>query len=89
MPSESELSNEFFIPEKLDEYMLCRGKGRIVFDENAYTLRYLDHPLDSTSVRTVTDFFFVSDSVGVSSVSVLPMRFRSSDHDPVILHAVL
>lgn len=84
VPSGDELTNAFFVPEVLDEEVLCRGR-RVYFDGDSKTLRYLDHPLDSMSVRTVTDFFLVSDSLRVLDVSALELGFRNSDHEPVLV----
>lgn len=85
VPSGRELTNEFFVPEKLDEEVLCGDSGRIVYDGSSFTLRYLDHPLDSASVRTVTDFFYVSDSISVNGIKAIATGFRNTDHEPVLM----
>ena len=37
---------------------------------------------------TLTDFFLVSPGVRVLSVRTLPLGFRSSDHNPVVMSVV-
>ena len=34
---------------------------------------------------TLTDFFLLSGGIRVLSVETLPLGFRASDHDPVLL----
>ena len=85
IPTAAELSNPNFVPQPID-YKGFRRVGRFVYDETKPSLRYLDHPFDpDSSVQTLTDFFFVSPQIEVLSIETLPLKFRWSDHNPVVM----
>lgn len=92
-PTREELSNPYFVPEAAEQSLVGED-FRFVFDPSHPTLRYLDRPYaampESASaagpkLTTLTDFFLVSKGVRVLSVETLPLGFRSSDHNPVLL----
>lgn len=87
-PSTEELSNEYFIPQKVDE-TLFGEKFRFAFDAQTPSLRYLDHVWASTDTprpcTTLTDFFLLASSIKILSVETLPLEFKWSDHNPVLL----
>ena len=87
-PSAEESSNPHFSTVRLDESLLS-PYGNIAYDSQAKTLRHLDRPYGPGSVLTVTDYFYVSDGIHVDSVKVTDLRFRNSDHQPVLLKATL
>ena len=64
---------------------------RFAYDPARPTLRYLDRPYVPSRAgmerptTTLTDFFLLSGGIRVLSVETLPLGFRSSDHDPVLL----
>lgn len=92
-PSEEELSNEYFVPQKVDE-TLFGEKFRFVFDARTPSLRYLDHVWagnnnESRPCTTLTDFFLLSSPLKILSVETLPLGFRSSDHNPVLLRIAM
>ena len=83
-PSAEELSDPHFTTVALDTSLL-RGTGHIAWDSSAKTLRHLNTVYGPESVLTVTDYFYVSDSIKADSVKALNLSFRNSDHQPVIL----
>ena len=89
-PSEQELSNRFFVPQAVDSSLIGPG-FRFAYDPARPTLRYLDRPYVPSQAgterpaTTLTDFFLLSGGIRVLSVETLPLGFRSSDHDPVLL----
>ena len=89
-PSEEELSNRFFVPQAVDSSLIGPG-FRFAYDPARPTLRYLDRPYVPSRAgmerptTTLTDFFLLSGGIRVLSVETLPLGFRSSDHDPVLL----
>ena len=83
-PSAEELSDPHFTTVALDTSLL-RGTGHIAWDPSAKTLRHLNTVYGPESVLTVTDYFYVSDSIKADSVKALNLSFRNSDHQPVIL----
>ena len=88
IPSAAELSNPYFVPQQIDG-RLFRRAGRFVYDAQHPSLRYLDRPFRAdSSVRTLTDFFFVSPGIEVLSIETLPLDFHSSDHNPVVMKIV-
>ena len=95
-PSPEELSNEFFVPQAVDSQVFGPG-FRFAYDDSAPSLRYLDAPWTPVPEdgeprqrpqTTLTDFFLVSPGVRVLSVRTLPLGFRSSDHNPVVMRVV-
>lgn len=85
IPTADELSNPNFVPQQIDNRMF-RRIGRFVYDEKEPSLRYLDRPFDpDSSVRTLTDFFFVSPQIEVLSIETVPLEFCWSDHNPVVM----
>ena len=89
-PSEEELSNRFFVPQAVDSSLIGPG-FRFAYDPARPTLRYLNRPYVPSRAgmerptTTLTDFFLLSGGIRVLSVETLPLGFRSSDHDPVLL----
>ena len=83
-PSAEELSDPHFTTVALDTSLL-RGTGHIAWDPSAKTLRHLNTVYGPESVLTVTDYYYVSDGISVDSVKALDLRFRNSDHQPVLL----
>lgn len=84
VPSQEELANEYFVPEKADGKYFS-SFADFVYDPSAPTLRYLDKPYSQGDVTTVTDFFIVSRGVRLLSVRTLDLGFENSDHNPVVL----
>ncbi len=84
VPSPEEDDNEHFSTVRLEE-----GKfspyGRVEYAEDEKTLRHLDCVYGPESVLTVTDYFFLSHDLKASAVKMLPLEFRNSDHNPVIV----
>lgn len=83
-PSERENSNPHFSTVQLDEDLLG-SHGHVVYDPKVRTLRHLDTVYGPESVLTVTDYFFVSDSLDIRSIQAFDLHFRNSDHQPVLL----
>ena len=83
-PSEKENSNPHFSTVRLDEDLLG-SHGHVVYDPNVRTLRHLDTVYGPESVLTLTDFFFVSDSMDIRSIQAFDLHFSNSDHQPVLL----
>ena len=88
VPSPEEDSNPHFSTVRLDENLLG-GTGRIVYDPRVKTLRHLNTVYGPESVLTVTDYFYLSPNVLVDTVRTVDMRFRYSDHQPVVLKVML
>lgn len=88
VPSPEEDSNPHFSTVRLDEKLLG-GTGRIVYDPRLKTLRHLNTVYGPESVLTVTDYFYLSPNVQVDTVRTVDMRFRYSDHQPVVLKVML
>lgn len=85
VPSPAETTDGHFSTIRLEEEKLS-PYGRIGYAGNdCKTLRHLDRVLDENSVLTVTDYFFLSDSLDSSEVRMLPLDFRNSDHNPVVI----
>ncbi|HIZ87878.1 MAG TPA: endonuclease/exonuclease/phosphatase family protein [Candidatus Coprenecus pullistercoris] len=83
-PSERENSNPHFSTVRLEEEKLL-PYGRIIFDRDVRTLRHLDKPYSPESVLTVTDYFYVSPGIRIDTVRALDLKFKYSDHQPVLL----
>lgn len=89
VPSDAETSDPNFSTVALDTDLL-QGTGRIAWDSTAKTLRHLNIPYSpSESVLTVTDFFYISPGIGTDSIRTIDLRFRNSDHQPVLLKAIM
>ncbi|MBO8472376.1 MAG: hypothetical protein IAB81_01935 [Bacteroidetes bacterium] len=89
LPSADELDNRYFTVAPLDTSLLKRS-GRIVYDAGEKTLRYLDRPFREGPAQSVTDYFFISEEVGVAGVGVCGNEgFRYADHKPVEINIVL
>lgn len=85
VPSREETEDGHFSTVRLEEEKFSLY-GRIEYAGNGQkTLRHLDRVLDGQSVLTVTDYFFLSDSLKSSEVRMLPLNFRNSDHNPVTI----
>ncbi len=87
-PSPEESDNENFSTVQLDEDLFT-PYGRIEYSEGQKTLRHLDRIYDEHSVLTVTDYFFLTNNLESSKATVLPLDFRNSDHNPVIINITL
>ena len=83
-PSAAEASDPHFTTVAIDTSLL-RGTGRIVWDPSVKTLRHLNTVSGPESVLTVTDYFYMSHDIKVDTVNVYDLRFRYSDHQPVML----
>ena len=83
-PSAAEASDPHFTTVAIDTSLL-RGTGRIVWDPSVKTLRHLNTVYGPESVLTVTDYFYMSHDIKVDTVNVYDLRFRYSDHQPVML----
>lgn len=81
-PSAEEDDNENFSTVRIEEEKFT-PYGRFESAAGAKTLRHLDRIYDSKSVLTVTDYFFLSHDLQSSPVTMLPLNFRHSDHNPV------
>lgn len=89
IPSKTETSDPNFSTVALDTGLL-QGTGHIVWDHTAKTLRHLNIPYSpSESVLTVTDYFYISPDINADSVSTIDLQFRNSDHQPVLLKAIM
>lgn len=88
IPSEEELENEFFRPEKLDEKGMHRI-ARIACDYSNHTARFNDFVYSESSTETLLDFFVVSNAFTPLSVETKDLKFHSSDHNPVVLRVAL
>lgn len=82
LPSDEEVNNEFFQVESLPQAGLD-SLGRVLYDVNSMTLRYLNEPFGEGSIQTVTDYFFVSDGIEASAPVCEDLRYRNTDHHPV------
>ncbi len=83
-PAPEESGNENFCTVPLQEELFA-PYGRIEYARGAKTLRHLDRAYDSSSVLTVTDYFFLSHDLQCSEIKMLPLEFRNSDHNPVTI----
>lgn len=89
VPSAEETDNPYFVVEPLGMSVLDVS-GRVEYDKEEKTLRYLDKPFGESSVRSVTDFFFISDSTEIGPAMVCGNDgFRHSDHRPVAIDVFL
>lgn len=84
-PKPQELDNPFFSPAAISDTLMGRY-GRFDFDPLIHSLRFNDHPFDTTSICTTTDFFFLSDNITTRGVSVIDLGFKNSDHNPIIIN---
>ena len=82
-PSSDETGNPYFSIAALD-YECMQEYGKTFYGRECKTLRYLYAPLDSSTTRTISDFFFVSDGISVISTQAIDLGFENSDHNPVI-----
>lgn len=57
----------------------------LVACSNAPTCRNADHPYDEKSFVLTSDGFIVSENVEVLKSEVLDLRFKNSDHNPVVM----
>ena len=87
-PSAAETDDPHFTTVALDTALL-QGTGRIAWDPSARTLRHLNVPYGPESVLTVTDYFYISPDVRTDSVRTIDLSYRFSDHQPVLLKAIL
>ena len=87
-PSAAETSDPHFTTVALDTALL-KGTGRIAWDSSAKTLRHLNVPYGPESVLTVTDYFYISPDIRTDSVRTIDLSYRYSDHQPVLLKAIL
>ena len=74
----------YSISEKNIGKLLLDSNGKTFYGRECKTLRYLYAPLDSSTTRTISDFFFVSDGISVISTQAIDLGFENSDHNPVI-----
>jgi len=84
-PSADELENEFFSPQLFDTTGI-NSFAKVVCDTTCKTMRYNDKPYSDSSTTSLLDFFLISRD-GVESVEMhtVDMKFRASDHNPVIM----
>ena len=87
-PSAAETDDPHFTTVALDTALL-QGTGRIAWDPSARTLRHLNVPYGPESVLTVTDYFYISPDVRTDCVRTIDLSYRYSDHQPVLLKAIL
>ena len=78
-PSAAETDNPHFTTVALDTALL----------QGTRTLRHLNVPYGPESVLTVTDYFYISPDVRTDSVRTIDLSYRYSDHQPVLLKAIL
>ncbi len=58
---------------------------RLVFDNRIPTNRSLDAPLSKQTDTQIIDYFLTSPNVDVQRVQTVPLQFKDSDHNPVLL----
>ena len=101
VPSEEETCNPHFAVAPLDLSGLG-SCGRVVYDTDEKTLRYLDRPFSEGPVQSVTDYFFISGGLHAGHAEVCGKAevcgpaevcgnsgFRYGDHRPVEVNIVL
>lgn len=89
VPSAEETDNPYFAVEPLDMSGLGVS-GRVEYDRTVKTLRYLDKPFGEGSVRSVTDYFFISVGTETGPAMVCGNDgFRHGDHRPVAIDVFL
>lgn len=88
IPTVAELSNPYFTPQLIDGKPF-EGIGEFVYDKSAPSMRYMNMPYGTESVKSLTDFFFVGGSARVISIETLRLNFKSSDHNPVLIRVCL
>lgn len=88
IPAEKEISNTFYVPGKIDGGMFG-DMWQFVYPHGGPSLRYLDYPYSDGSITTITDFFLLSPGLRAESVEVFGNRFKSSDHNPVVMKLVI
>lgn len=80
--------------EKLEPYEGKPSRTVLRGEEGSNALDLPDTPVPEDGEprqrpqTTLTDFFLVSPGVRVLSVRTLPLGFRSSDHNPVVMRVV-
>ena len=63
---------------------------QFVWDDSTPTCRLLNAPYDPDSAQHyVIDGFILSPNVSLSAVETMDLGFHASDHNPVLLEAVL
>ena len=78
-----------WMPGVLEESMLPDG-WQFVWDDSTPTCRLLNAPYDPDSAQHyVIDGFILSPNVSLSAVETMDLGFHASDHNPVLLEAVL
>lgn len=80
-----------WVPGTLGEEALLEGWS-YVFDESTPTCRLLNQPYEPESEATqffVIDGFIISPNVELKSVKTMDESFEFSDHNPVLMEAVL
>lgn len=89
VPSAEETDNPYFVVEPLGMSVLDVS-GRVEYDKEEKTLRYLDKPFGEGSVRSVTDYFFISVGTETGPAMVCGNDgFRHGDHRPVAIDVFL
>lgn len=85
------VDTDYFEAGIIKEAALPEGFS-FVADSRTPSARLLNMPYDSANERTqyyVIDGFLVSDNVTITKVETLAEEFQNSDHNPVLLEAVL
>lgn len=86
-PTLAEISNPHFAPHPIDS-ALFSDLGEFAYPRKTHSLRFLNVPLGSETITTLTDFFFLSSGFNLLSIEVVPLDFRYSDHHPVVIKIV-
>ncbi len=83
-PDREALENKFFSPVTIDDSVL-KDYGYFSYDKNINSLRYCNTPYNPDSITTITDYFYLTNSVVVERIKTIDLKFKYSDHNPVIL----
>lgn len=83
--SYKEKNNKYFRPGLL-ESDFSEHIGKIYYDPEKPTARYLYEPYNENTTTTLIDFFMASEDVECLDIKTDDLGFRNSDHNPVLIN---
>lgn len=80
-PTAAEVNDPHFSPQPIPQ----NADFQYIYDAATPTVRYLNEPLSMGTIKSIIDFFVLSKGMEVLEIRTIDLKFRHSDHNPVLL----